>query len=47
MTAYDGLQITLERDGKTFCIKVGEEIEVERSEREASTGGAIVVHTAT
>ena len=38
MTAYDGLQITLERDGKTFCIKVGEEIEVERSEREASTG---------
>lgn len=39
MTAYDGLQITLERDGKTFCIKVGEEIEVERSEREASTGG--------
>jgi len=38
VTAYDGLQLTLEMRGKTFTIKVGEEVEIESTEHEVGMG---------
>lgn len=38
VTAYDGRQLTLELCGKTFIIKVGEEVEIDSSEHEVGMG---------
>lgn len=38
VTAYDGQQLTLERHGKTFTLKVGEEKEIDSSEHQVGMG---------
>lgn len=38
VTAYDGQQLTLKQSGKTFIIKVGEEVEIDSSEHEVGMG---------
>ena len=38
VTAYDGQQLTLELRGKTFTIKVGEEVEIDSSSYEVGMG---------
>lgn len=38
VTAYDGKQLTLERNGKTFTLKVGDEEEIYSSQHEVGMG---------
>lgn len=38
VTAYDGQQLTLELRGKTFTIKVGEEVEIDSTSHEVGMG---------
>lgn len=38
VTAYDGQQLTLELRGKTFTVKVGEEVEIESTSHEVGMG---------